>query len=129
MAKKKTKKREKKSRRDPPPKSDESRAAEAITVAWMLALIATLAAEVVAFVGWALVALANHGADVPAQVRMVLGLLLATSALTGIVCLALIPAVYRLRRAAPPRAVTIAAVAISSVPILTVVWFSVAGWK
>ena len=93
----------------------------------MLTLITTLAAEVVALGGWGLLALLGNVAEAPGQIRMVLRLLLATSALTGVICLALIPAVYRLRRVSPPKAVTIGAVAISSVPILTMAWLSVAG--
>lgn len=117
--KKKSKKREKSSRRAAPAGSNESRAAEAITVAWMLSLLVTSGAEAIAFAGWGWIAITGKQAEVPEQVRMIFGLLMLTSALTGVVCMLLIPAVYRLRRDPPPKAVTVFAVVASSIPILT----------
>ena len=94
----------------------ESRAAEAVTVAWMLSVLATAAADVGALLLWLL----GRFWPVPAgreQAWIFLPLLLAfMAAITGLVCLLLIPVVYRVRRDPPPLAITIFAAVASAIP-------------
>jgi hypothetical protein len=105
-------KRPKKKRRSSPVKdlrptrrAEESRGAEALTVLWMLATVATLAAEFVAGAGL-LFFPANSSADeAPSPLSALPGVMLFTALTTGTLCLVLTPLVRRLRRTPPPPAV------------------------
>lgn len=91
----------------------EDRRAEAITVLWMLAAVATLAAEAVSLGSRALLWLAGAagviGPIVPAWFAL-------CALVTGTVCLLLTPVVWAVRRQKPPYSVVVTAVAISLLP-------------
>jgi hypothetical protein len=115
-AKKKPKHR---SRREPlATAADESRAGEALTVFWMLTMMATLAAELAALVAGLLIAGAEKPAEIPLALRVLPGLMLSIALVTGVLCLALSPLVYKVRKAPPPTGVTVIAVAIGASPLV-----------
>ncbi len=103
-------------RRETPSDADrESRTAEAATVAWMLSLLATLAAEGVG-VGsrvWFVLA----GPSERARVLSVTFLLIAL--LAGLITLALTPITLKVRRVAPPRSMVTIALVVGCLPLLT----------
>jgi hypothetical protein len=94
------------------------RTAEAATVAWMLSLLATLAAELLTLGGIALVALVPREEESPGLLEMIPGSLGFTALVTGAVCLILTPVVRRLRPAPPPRAIEITALVACGLPWL-----------
>jgi hypothetical protein len=102
---------------DKPPQ--ESRAAEAVTVFWMLTMMATLGAELVSLVSYALIARAEDPATLPLALRMLPGLLQMTALVTGLLCLLLTPVAYKLRRVPPPGGVLVIAVAVGAFPLVT----------
>jgi heme/copper-type cytochrome/quinol oxidase subunit 2 len=111
----------------PVPDSLESQAAIALTVGWMLTTMSTLVALLVAgAVGLAiLVWPTDQGREHP--LSAISGLMLLVSAATGVVCIALTPFVYRVRRSPPPRTVTVAAVLIGLAPLVTIAVFALRG--
>ena len=101
----------------------QSRPAEVVTVVWMLATFTTLLALLVALLlRFLLGPLAGTRHDHP--LGMAFGLFLLTALVAGWLSLALAPLAYRMSQTPPPRAVTIAAVAIGLVP--TVVYLLLA---
>jgi hypothetical protein len=111
----------------PVPDSLESQAAIALTVGWMLTAMSTLVALLVAgTVGVAmLVWPTDPGREHP--LSAISGLMLFVSAATGVVCITLTPFIYRVRRAPPPRAITIAAVLIGLAPLVTIAVLAIRG--
>lgn len=97
----------------------ESRAADAVTVFWMLTMMATLGAEVVSLVSYALIAQADDPTTLPLTLRMLPGLLQMTALVTGVLCLLLTPVAYKLRRVPPPGGVVVIAVAVGAFPLIT----------
>lgn len=99
--------------------AEEPRASVAVTVTWMLTLLGTAAALVVALA----FILGSQGLDLPPKseslLRAMSGMMLATAVFTGVLCLGLTVAVYRVRRDPPPIAITVAAVFVSCLPIAT----------
>jgi len=112
-----TRKRRKNRRSEPVPPA-ESRTAEAVTVAWMLALTATLLAEMAAFGGWLLLRIAGWEPQEAGPIAALPELLLIIAALTGAVCVLLVPLTYKLRRQPPPLPISVAAVVIGAAPWL-----------
>ena len=103
----------------------ESRSAEAATVAWMLATVATLAAEIAVAVIQTWIILGEIPVDngkllEPGAIRL-LGVLFLIAVTSGCCNLLLLPLVYRLRQVPPPRLVTIWSCVIGVVPLVTVV--------
>jgi hypothetical protein len=112
----------KKGRRPPaakPTGPQENRAAEAVTVAWMLTTMATLAAEVLALILWAVVWIYNRG-HIPDGALALPALMLFIAAVTGTLCLLMAPLTYRVRAVPPPSGVTIMAVTVGAVPLVTI---------
>jgi hypothetical protein len=111
-------------RKSPPaqlPDAGESRAAVALTVAWMLTCASTAVAMFVALALW-LVSLAFPFAGPRAHPLVVVaGMLLFVALATGLLCLLLTPLAYRVRNTAPPRAIGIAAVLIGLAPMVTLI--------
>lgn len=105
----------------------ESRAAVALTVGWMLTLMSTTVALAMALViGIALLAFPVP-AGAPQPLGFLPGLLLFVAAGTGLLCLILTPLIHRVRRAPPPRVITIAAALIGTAPWVTIVVLSLRG--
>ena len=97
----------------------ESQRAEAITVFWMMALLATVLAQVAALVARLIVVFVSA---YPALV-LLSGLLLLIACVTGLLCLALTPLVLRWRRVAPPALITRFALVASFLPLVTAAAF------
>src|SRR5262245_25401112 len=103
--------------RERQPDAYESREAVAVTVAWMLACTSTAVAMFVVLalrfliIAFPVVAGAVH------PLARISGVLLFVAIITGLVCVGLTPLAHRIRRIAPPRAITIGAVMIGLSPI------------
>jgi hypothetical protein len=113
--------------RPPVPDANESRAAVATTVGWMLTVMSTLAGLFVAAAIGGLVLLAPAPAGQEHPLAALAGLMLLVSAATGVVSLALTVLAYRVRLTPPPRAITIAAVLIGLAPLVTIAVFAIRG--
>ena len=116
----------KRKRRRKPSRSEsavEDRRGEVVTVAWMLTMVATLGAELV---GAGLRVLVGLMDNPPPTWLALPGLMLFTATVTGLICLALTPLVYRFRRVPPPTAVTALAVTVSVLPLAIGVMMSLA---
>src|SRR4051812_43696413 len=103
-----------KTRRKPaasPAAPAESRAAEALTVGWLLAVMMTFLCEL----GSAgALALGRFGADMSAAAAY----LLFAALVMGIASLALTLGVLQVRRVSPPRGVTVVSLVIGAAPLL-----------
>lgn len=110
------------------PLEQETRAAVAVTVVWMLACLSTAAALLV---GLGLIGLMRLFPAAPGGVHplaRVAGTLLMASLITGIVNLALGPVALRLRHAPPPRAILIMSLVVGVAPgVVLLVWAFVIG--
>lgn len=109
------------------PDANESRAAVATTVGWMLTVMSTLAGLFVAAAIGGLVLFAPAPAGQEHPLAALAGLMLFVSAATGAVCLALTVLAHRVRQSPPPRAITIAAVLIGLAPLVTIAVFAILG--
>jgi hypothetical protein len=92
----------------------ESRAAEVVTVAWMVAATTVLMCD-------AAVAIASvyvHWRPAGKGMLVMAELLLLAGAVIGVAALALAAPVYRLRRTAPPTGLTVFVVCAAAAPIL-----------
>ncbi|MBC7853872.1 MAG: hypothetical protein IAF94_10580 [Pirellulaceae bacterium] len=122
---KKNKKRPKPSppraKRVPLPTDGETRQSVAVTVAWMLTLLVTVAAEVIA-VPATIISKAN-----PQPLREgittahIADLFLFLALVTGLLSVGLVPLVYRVRTIPPPPAIVVAALVAAAVPPITMV--------
>jgi hypothetical protein len=107
--------------REREPDADESRGAVALTVAWMLSCMST-AMGMLTVLALRFLMLAFPGAaggDHP--LGRIAGVLLFVALTTGLVCLAFTPLAYRVRRAPPPRAITVGALLIGIAPIVLLI--------
>lgn len=93
----------------------ENRAAVAVTVMWMLTTIATLMAQLVWAGSFTLVNLLDKAGNL----AVLPGLMLFTGVVSGIVCLILAPVAWRIREVPPPRSVTLVAIIIGTLPLIT----------
>jgi hypothetical protein len=96
----------------------------ALTVAWMLATLSCAVGQVVALGMWLLARGAGIPADRPNALHTVASILLMVAGLTGLLAIALIPLVYRVRHARPPTAITIGSLVIGLVPLATIALLS-----
>jgi hypothetical protein len=92
----------------------ESRAAEVLTVGWMLCVFTATACEV----GYALVRLVLSALWPAETWEVLLVLLLIACTLVGFLVLMLTPAVLRARRQPPPRAITVFALVVGAAPLV-----------
>ena len=105
----------------PQPTDGESRQSVAVTVAWMLSLLVTLAAEIIAIPA-TIIAKANpQPLGEGLTTAHVADLFLFVSLVTGLFTAALVPLVYRVRAVPPPQSITIAALVAGAVPPITMV--------
>ena len=100
----------------------ESPGAETLTVAWMVTMMATLLGQVAALGIRLYVRLwgASLNEKVLANVNMMAWLMLFVAAVTGLLSLILAPLAYRSRQVPPPWTVTLFAVVIAVIPIVTI---------
>lgn len=92
----------------------ESRAAEVLTVGWMLCVFTAMACEV----GYALVRLVLNAIWPAASWEVLLVLLLVACTLVGFLVLMLTPVVLRARRQPPPRAIVVFALVVGAAPLV-----------
>lgn len=130
MAKKKPKKRKPvrayTSATDIDPATGEDRRADAVTVAWMLAMLATAAADVLSAALFGFLPMffeQTEGSELSPLVLARLVLLIA--AVTGAVCVTLTPAVYRFRNEPPPIQITVFGLIASILPIFVLFWTAI----
>ena len=97
----------------------ESRAAVALTVAWMLTCTSTAVAMLVVLALWLISLAFPFQGPRPHPLLVVAGMLQFVALFTGLLCLLFTPLAYRVRRTSPPRPITIAAVLIGLAPIVT----------
>ena len=103
------------------PTDGESRASVAVTVAWMLALLATLAAEVIAIPATIISRLNPQPLGEGVTTAHIAELFLFLALVSGLLSAGLVPVVYRVRTIPPPRAIVIAALVAAAVPPITMV--------
>lgn len=109
------------------PATGEGRRAEAVTVAWMLTMLATTAADVLAALMFTLLPLlfAEAGKEAGMSPLVFPRLLLLIAALTGTVCVMLTPFVYRFRRVPPPPSITAYGLIASIAPVVGLFWMAI----
>lgn len=97
------------------PNHGESRAADAVTIAWSLTVMMTLVCQLGAM-GTNWYVQYDGGAE---RIEVLSGLLLFSALVLGAISLLLMPVVWRSRRVPPPRAIAIFAVVVAAAPLLT----------
>ena len=105
----------------------ESRAAVAVTVAWMLTLMSTMVAFVLALFGWGAMAIFPVAEDAAHPLAFLPNLLIFVAGTTGLLCLGLTLVAHRVRSTPPPRAITIAAALVGVAPLVTIAILSIRG--
>ena len=100
----------------------ENRAAEAVTVGWMLSLFATVTAE---FTGGVvrMVLLLTEG-DSPA-LAVFSATLLGVATLSGVITLILTPVTISMRKVRPPQGIIYTAIVAGSVPLLILILMAI----
>lgn len=101
----------------------ESRAADAITVAWMLTVVASLVAESIALISWGIVVQVGPE-ELPRGIVLLPIVMWATSAVTGTLDLALAWLTCRIRSTPPPRPILIAAIVIGGLPLAALLFLA-----
>ena len=93
----------------------ETRAAEVVTICWMLTVLLTLACEIAG------IAANLYVWQVPdaARIELLAGILRFAAVALGVLALMMMPVVWRTRRHPPPRAVGIFAVIVCATPPIT----------
>lgn len=96
----------------------EDRRAEAVTVAWMLATVATGGAELLGLIVYLLLRFDPAGKVSPEPLRALPPLMLFTALIVGLISLAMVPIVYQFRHLPPPRSVTAVSISLALLPIV-----------
>ena len=96
----------------------ESRTAVAATVAWMLALMATVFAEVLGL-ACQLYMVIGENLEV---VRMAASVMLFVACLAGLITLVMIPIVLHVAEKQPPRVIVLLAAMVGSLPLFVILW-------
>ena len=99
------------------PRPEETRAADAITVFWMVCLLATLAAEI----AYAVMFFVNRSETESATIAALSNAMFLVALLCGIATLIATPVTWNVRNVAPPKKIVAFAVCVASLPILTLV--------
>jgi hypothetical protein len=100
----------------------EDRRGDAVTVGWMLAMMATAAGDVLALLAAIIMPTIALQAEKPGLALALPQLLLFVAAVTGIVCVLLTPVVYKFRRVPPPPQITGFGLVVSVLPVLALFW-------
>ncbi len=104
---------------EPAPKESLTSAVEAVTVAWMLSLTATVAAQILTGAVHVLVLIG--GPNPPFPLNMLPGTLLLVSLVTGTFCLLLTPLAWRMRKVRPPGLLLLLAIVCGLLPWILLV--------
>lgn len=118
MAKRKTKPRRPSKPASPPPRrySEETRAGDAATVAWVVSVMMVLLCDIgAAAAHWWSRDYAN-----PGGIAVFKELLLFSGAVIGFVSLALLPIMLKVRRVAPPTGILVFAVCVAAAPMAAI---------
>jgi hypothetical protein len=107
--------------RERQPDEHESRAAVALTVAWMLTCMSTAVAMLVVSTLRLLIVAYPVPAGGIHPLARIAGVLLFVGLATGALCLLFTPLVHRARGVAPPRAITIGAILIGLSPMVMLI--------
>jgi hypothetical protein len=94
--------------------SQETRAGEAVTIAWTVSVTGVLIADLMAVAAHLFVAAGHREVEL---VRLLESLMLLSAAAMGVVSLALLPVVWRSRRLKPPLGYVGFAVLVAAAPI------------
>lgn len=105
----------------------ESRGSVAITVSWMLTMLATSGAIVLAVLFYFFASSQQLEPKSAQLFSLLSGAMLIVAAVTGLLCLGLTLMVYRVRRDPPPLAITVAAVFVSCLPLATMLLLAMRG--
>ena len=103
-------------RRQQSAKADESRASDAVTVAWTVAVTAVLLCDLV-MVALHYTVVRDEAGE---RIRMLHELLLFAGVVTGTLAMILLVVVYRVRRAPPPPGLAVFSVCVSAASLLAV---------
>jgi hypothetical protein len=109
------------------PATGEDPRGDAISVAWMLTMMATAGADVLSLVAHVIMPPLVAGADKPGLAPVLPRMLLLIAAMCGVVCLLMTPAVYHFRRSPPPLAITVFGAVASILPVLVLFWLAMFG--
>jgi hypothetical protein len=104
------------------PVTGEDRRGDAVTVGWMLAMLATAAGDVLAAIAALIMPRVALSAEKPELALALPNLLLFVAAATGIVVVLLTPVVYKFRRVPPPPQITGFGFVVSVLPVLALIW-------
>jgi hypothetical protein len=107
--------------RDQQPDANESRAAVALTVAWMLSCMSTALGMLTVLALRLLMLAFPVAAGGKHPLAQVSGVLLFVALITGVACVAFTPLVYRVRKTPPPSPITVGAVLIGAAPIILLI--------
>ncbi|MFM2093132.1 MAG: hypothetical protein RIS70_256 [Planctomycetota bacterium] len=113
-------------RSDSPPKDRdmrkdaESRVADAITVAWMLTVVATLVAELIAVISWFIVIQVGPE-ELPRGIVLLPIVMWATSVVTGSLDLGLALLTSRLRTVPAPKPILVTSIVIGMLPLAALI--------
>jgi len=105
----------------PSPTAGESRQSIAVTVAWMLSLLVTLAAETLAIPATIMAKANPQPVGKELTTAHVGDLFLFISLVTGLITAGLVPVVYRVRGGPLPQAIAITALVAGAIPPITIV--------
>jgi hypothetical protein len=107
------------------PATGEDRRGDTATVGWMLAMLATAAADALAAIAALVMPSVALSAEKPELALALPNLLLFVAAATGSVVILLTPVVYKFRRIPPPPPITAFGLVFSVLPILALLWRAV----
>lgn len=125
MPKSRRSRRGRRTRRAAPDTAVDSRAAEALTVAWMNAVVTTALCEVGGVVAqWFVARLEPEGA-----LRLLPAILLFAATVVGLLTLGLTVLVHRARTVPPPSSVTWFAVVIAAAPLVAIALRALLNWQ
>ena len=99
----------------------ESRASVAVTVAWMLSLLVTLAADAIAVPAAILAKASPAPVEKGISTTHVADLFLFVGLITGLLTAGLVPVVYRVREIPPPRSIATLALVAGAISPITMV--------
>ena len=105
----------------------ESRAAVALTVAWMLTLMSTASAQLVATGFWLLMQAAPAQAGARHPLEQLSKVMMFVALATGALCLVFTVLAHRVRHNPPPRSITVTAVLVGLAPLVTIAILALRG--